>query len=98
MRRVSGPGEVKAEGDFCWMDEHEGYGIPEEIDNELYIWMPNEYGARSLPVTRNRDGAIGWRWDGNRDRPTLWPSIRPMTVDGQEVWHGYIDAGELQEV
>lgn len=35
-----------------------------------------------------------WTWDGNRDRPTVKPSIRHM--DGCR-WHGFLTAGEFLE-
>lgn len=31
-----------------------------------------------------------WRWDGDRDRPTLSPSINCIGC-----WHGYIRAGKI---
>ena len=98
MRRVDKPEAVTEVGDFFWEDKREGYHVPEEIDAVMLTFLPNDYAPRPLPVTLNRDGVVGWRWDGNRDRPTLWPSVRPMTPEGEEVWHGYIDAGEFREV
>lgn len=31
-----------------------------------------------------------WTWDGNRDQPTLHPSIRQMKCG----WHGWLRAGQ----
>lgn len=47
------------------------------------------YGGRDRPV---------WQWDGNRDAPTLTPSILIHQLDDSgkiigEHWHGYLTAG-----
>jgi uncharacterized protein DUF6527 len=40
---------------------------------------------------RNQDGGRAqWDWDGNRDAPTLAPSVNCESACG---WHGYIRAG-----
>jgi hypothetical protein len=50
----------------------------------------------ALPVTRHGVEPAqrpAWDWDGNRDTPTLRPSIRRL--DGCR-WHGYLHQGEWQ--
>jgi hypothetical protein len=37
-------------------------------------------------------GPNGWTWDGNRDKPTVTPSIRDMAGC---LWHGFLTAGEF---
>jgi len=42
-----------------------------------------------------------WHWDGNRERPTLTPSINILQLNdaGQQVgehWHGWLTAGEFR--
>ena len=44
-----------------------------------------------------------WAWDGNRERPTITPSINCLkTVDEDGIatggcgWHGFITAGEMR--
>lgn len=44
------------------------------------------------------DGRDTWEWDGNREAPTLTPSILKWQLDkhGKRVgehWHGYLTAG-----
>jgi len=51
---------------------------------------------RSIHVTETSDASKGWRWDGNREAPTLSPSIkhnpgRPGSDDCN--WHGHLIAG-----
>ncbi len=57
------------------------------------------------PVPRPRpDACYVWGWDGNRDRPTLTPSInciaekdgKPTGGCGWHGWHGFITSGILK--
>lgn len=43
------------------------------------------------PEQKNAVGA-SWRWDGNREAPTITPSINCEKICG---WHGYITAGKF---
>jgi hypothetical protein len=45
-----------------------------------------------LPVNRS-DGLGGWDWDGNREAPTLTPSILQSGLPCK--WHGFLTAGEF---
>lgn len=43
-----------------------------------------------------KNGRAGWTWDGNREAPTLTPSILSHeggTKDGPTHWHGFLTAG-----
>ncbi len=49
----------------------------------------------------NPDALCVWGWDGNRDRPTLTPSINCLAEkDGKPTggcgWHGFITAGVIK--
>lgn len=49
----------------------------------------------------NRDGHAIWQWDGNRECPTLTPSIliHQLNELGEKIgehWHGYLTAGEFR--
>lgn len=54
------------------------------------------------PVGRaHPDGLCIWGWDGNRDRPTLTPSINCLAEkDGKPTsgcgWHGFITNGVMR--
>lgn len=42
--------------------------------------------------------AVAWDWDGNKEAPTISPSILVESRDeGRDIerWHGYLRAGEL---
>ncbi len=46
--------------------------------------------ARELRLIRSDADGSGWRWDGNREQPTLTPSIRHLD---RCKWHGFLRAG-----
>lgn len=58
-------------------------------DDEKHFYMLCPCGCSQLSVLPI-DGSRGWRWDGNRDKPTINPSIRQMS--GCK-YHGFIQAG-----
>lgn len=54
---------------------------------------------RSVKFRTNEGRRPTWDWDGNRDRPTLTPSILIYQMDETgkiigEHWHGYLTAGD----
>lgn len=78
---------VAATGDFCWGPEAEGI-------RRLYIRLPGTSTAcyDALKCFRGTDRGIKkeWGWDGNKDKPTLTPSIL-----NHGEWHGHLVAGRL---
>ncbi len=54
------------------------------------------------PVPRpTPDALYTWGWDGNMERPTIWPSINCIAdKDGKPTggcgWHGFITAGVMR--
>ena len=68
-------------GDFCW------------VGDNLHVILP---GASPLPARRAclRCGEGFWLWNGDRDLPTLKPSVNHMEgrIGG---WHGFIVQGEM---
>lgn len=80
-------------GDWAFVDN----------DSTIFVRLPVPEGHYSdgihfLPLSRESRflNAAGthWNWDGNREAPTLEPSI--LAVDTG--WHGYMRAGVLVEV
>lgn len=37
-----------------------------------------------------------WQWDGNKESPTLSPSIHVFTGN-KTLWHGYLRSGKLED-
>ena len=65
-------------------------------NDDLYIHTPG--GTARLPVDpkcREEWGGPCWQWDGNRDAPTVTPSI---SIKGEGEWHGYMTKGQLVSV
>ncbi len=68
-------------------------------DDELIAIMLYEGmgGVVILSIKPNPD-RIHWQWDGNRESPTLSPSIL-VWGNGREkpaTWHGFLRAGKLE--
>ena len=66
-------------------------------DQTILIVMPDGKIA-GLPLSpeagrKFHDGSH-WNWDGNRDAPTITPSILDVVTG----WHGYMRAGQLESV
>ena len=38
-----------------------------------------------------------WHWDGDREKPTLTPSLVLNPKDGGYHWHGFLKAGVFEE-
>jgi hypothetical protein len=74
-------------GDWAFTDDNE----------KIYIRVPNgteegDFGSCRLspaPLANVED----WQWDGNREAPTLTPSIHVVGI-----WHGFMTNGELVSV
>jgi len=54
-----------------------------------YPGEPDGVDVVNLPIKPEPNG---WTWDGNKDAPTLTPSI---LVKSNGTWHGYLTAGKL---
>ena len=78
-------------GDWCF------------VNNDTRIWLlcpsqVDEHGDLvNLPVhLSGTHSAASWEWDGNREAPTLSPSILNHGRAGEPArWHGFLRAGKL---
>lgn len=85
-------------GDWCFVGD----------ENHLSMWLrypcseDSRGGFVRLPVINKDLPAQCWQWDGNREAPTLSPSILINGGDGKggrkEKWHGFLRAGKLETV
>ena len=92
-------------GDWCFnQTETDGlhfgfrYPNPNEADRGALVEV---YGARGtsiyIPIIEREKLPNRWEWDGNKDAPTISPSIRVMGGEnGTDLWHGYFRAGKLE--
>lgn len=85
--------------------EHGILGYPGASAHMLFV-CPNGKRCGMLlgpsPVPRQHpDGLVIWGWDGNRECPTLTPSVNCIAEkDGQSTsgcgWHGFITNGVMK--
>lgn len=80
-------------GDWAFVDH----------DRAIFVRLPVPEGHYSdgihfLAIARDSRfcpaNGTHWTWDGNREAPTLSPSI----LAGDTGWHGYMRAGQLESV
>ena len=80
-------------GDFCWWPET-NLG-DDNAEACLFIRLPNEKAVVALKVSTIKQAPGVWWWNGNRERPTVRPSIMQLDRHGNELWHGWLTDGEL---
>ncbi len=78
-------------GDWCFLNDDHLIAIQ---------WGDDHFTGTCIlrinwPNPPNDGGGPSWAWDGNKEAPTLSPSIRCFTGD-QTLWHGYLRAGKLE--
>ena len=82
--------ELSDNGDYCFTDntKDETVGINIKCPgcgNESYL----QFADTSSTVEK----ASKWKWNGNKDKPTLRPSL---LFNGCCNWHGYLTDGKLK--
>lgn len=85
-------------GDWCFFEGNENdtyiafrYPHP-DVTNSLPEILETYRGEIShIPVTTGEKQPKYWLWDGNREAPTISPSINIIGM-----WHGYIRNGKLE--
>ncbi len=55
--------------------------------------QPGEQCQIALRPSQHNAVGASWAWDGNRDAPTITPSIDCSRVCG---WHGWLTAGQFR--
>ena len=79
------------EGDFVWVDV---------IDPPYMVYRPPGFNMTYtvlITTDRAKQDRIYWWWNGDRDKPTLQPSLHivvPGTLPHR--WHGYLVDGVLE--
>lgn len=86
-------------GDFIFNDEAVT-AEPGDIVKWLRFGCPRGRGACTVPILPQRTSkGAGWKWDGNRDAPTLEPSINCVASEKYAGcgWHGHLKGGVFEE-
>ena len=66
------------------------------VNNYTAIWIHAPHSDTTMGLVRLSISETGnaippvWKWDGNKDKPTLTPSINIIGV-----WHGWLRDGKL---
>lgn len=95
------PDEPVAAGQFEFFT---AYSDPDGGEAGLLFGCPCGCGeVRALGFDTHESRRPRWHWDGNRDAPTLTPSINILQHNeaGQQIgehWHGYLTAGVFTSV
>ena len=89
-------------GDWCFVEPNEYHGLIMFLrypisDEEWFKWhdfppnedYPNRGDVVGIPLSGDKPPV--WQWDGNRECPTVSPSIN---VIGR--WHGYFRNGKIE--
>lgn len=77
-------------GDACWAG---GFNGKDKIENAV-LRFSCPCGCKALGgIPLSHWEKNGWTWDGNKEKPTLSPSIRMLTPCG---WHGYLRKGVFE--
>lgn len=104
MRQVAGEGALFGEGwrpgDFYFGEQVYDFGDGVKHPQlTLFARYPDGTYAgipiRPVPADRKAqiNGGHSWEWDGNREKPTLNPSVHHIGH-----WHGWIRAGRMVSV
>lgn len=72
-------------GEFAWLASSSG-----EPDVALAFLCPCGCGTLGSVNVNTPDG---WEWDGDRNEPTLAPSIHRVPERGGCGWHGFLRRG-----
>lgn len=67
-------------------------------DTNIWIQFGDDRFRDSVSLPISVDGSIpnSWTWNGDKDCPTLTPSILIKPVEGwQKGWHGFLTNGAL---
>jgi hypothetical protein len=90
------PAPLHCEGsDWPEWDEQEGhFGFFADLSHIFLVLPTPNASVCILPI----DGSRGWQWDGNREKPTITPSIfhDPSNPRSGHHWHGFVTAGEMK--
>lgn len=79
-------------GDWAFLIDAQG-------NTTLLIRQPDgtERGWLSgIPLAPNPKEKICWDWDGNKEAPTVTPSIHRLPNWNRPGWHGFMRAGKLE--
>ncbi len=87
-RRVERFEDLANAGDFLW-----SFNSSDDPARILFVCPCGCGDLTGVPV-RPESGGSHWNWNGDRDKPTLTPSLQ--RIDSCR-WHGFLTDGEFRE-
>jgi hypothetical protein len=82
-------------GDFFFLTALDPSGERTDQPKRVIFACPRGKGDCQVPIRPNRNAnGASWSWDGNRDAPTLAPSINCHHCG----WHGWLRNGVFEGV
>lgn len=72
----------------------------EPPSGRTYFWHYCPCGCgdlRALPVATGEKQPKSWQWNGDKEKPTLSPSIYHYDIQNQPHWHGFLTDGEWRK-
>jgi hypothetical protein len=84
--------QIGEKGDWCFLNGEEFIAI--RFGEDAFT------GTVIIPIAINvMPGSLHWKWDGNKEAPTLSPSILVHGNPGwSKGWHGFLEKGILRTV
>ena len=82
-----------------WMDIPQlSFTFVEKGKKTRLVCRPPGCDFRILPLYERHQEKDGWLWNGDKDEPTLDPSIKVLSTIDLEIvlWHGYLVNGIWQ--
>lgn len=56
----------------------------------------DKFDVVTIPINTGEKKPANWLWDGNKEAPTITPSIRILGGNGQpDRWHGWLRDGQV---
>ena len=90
MKKAVHRSDLDGKDEFQKLAEGEFYFT--QGDNRIVCFVPS-VGIADLPLNVPN----GWEWDGNRELPTLEPSIH-SSKGKRGYWHGYLTNGVWRQI
>lgn len=81
-------------GDWCFIGENDIF--LRHPMKEIREWWPGDnlmQGSIVHLIVNDPKRKPSWKWNGDREKPTLSPSVRVIGY-----WHGFLENGELRTV
>jgi hypothetical protein len=88
-------------GDWCFQEGKDGMHIFLRYQRKIMVEDEIRGDITHLPIVIGESipSPARWGWNGNKEAPTLTPSILINGGDGNggrvEYWHGYLTDGKL---